>query len=213
MEQIPSRYVMKNIFSVPLLDTLVSQDTDELKTCDLYTYSENTKKEVVDSMESVRVLDKFPKTKNILLSYFYGIVKSQLKYDGDFDITTSWITKTSKNESAQMHNHKNSFFSGVYYFDEYDENCGGITFENPLNQLSSYLVTTSDLNDNTIQYSSDSGMSIIPQSKLLLFFPSYMSHKIENHNSDKIRYSLAFNIVPVGLYGRSDSSYHTYWLN
>ena len=204
---------MKSIFSVPLIDTLVSQDTDELKTCDLYTYSENTKKETVDGIESVRVLDKFPKTKNILLSYFYGNVKSQLKYDGDFEITTSWITKTNKNESAQMHNHKNSFFRAVYYFDEYDENCGGITFENPLNQLSSYLVTTSDLNDNTIQYSSDSGMSIIPQSKLLLFFPSYMRHKIENHNSDKIRYSLAFNIVPVGLYGYSDSTYHTYWFN
>ena len=51
-----------------------------------------------------------------------------------------------------------------------------------------------------------------PQPKLLLFFPSYLRHKINIHKISKIRKSLAFNIIPVGKYGEGDSSHDTSWI-
>ena len=47
---------------------------------------------------------------------------------------------------------------------------------------------------------------------ILLFFPSYLKHKVAMNNSDKDRRSLAFNIVPVGFYGDADSAYDTDWI-
>ena len=32
------------------------------------------------------------------------------------------------------------------------------------------------------------------------------------HNEDTTRYSLAFNLFPIGEYGDGDSSYNTDWL-
>ena len=34
-----------------------------------------------------------------------------------------------------------------------------------------------------------------------------------DHNSDLPRYSLAFNIIPIGRYGAGDSLFDTAWLN
>ena len=50
-----------------------------------------------------------------------------------------------------------------------------------------------------------------PSTNSLVLFPSYLSHRIAEHQSKKIRRSLAFNIVPVGSYGEYDSSYDTNW--
>jgi len=52
---------------------------------------------------------------------------------------------------------------------------------------------------------------ITPSTNSLVLFPSYLSHRIAEHQSKKIRRSLAFNIVPVGSYGEYDSSYNTNW--
>ena len=46
---------------------------------------------------------------------------------------------------------------------------------------------------------------IPPEYNKLIFFPSYLSHKIGEFKG-KVRYSLAFNIVPKGEYGDGDSS-------
>jgi len=36
---------------------------------------------------------------------------------------------------------------------------------------------------------------------MLIFFPSETYHRIVNNKSNKIRYSLAFNLIPVGPIG------------
>ena len=38
-------------------------------------------------------------------------------------------------------------------------------------------------------------------------------HKPNENTTDNIRYSLAFNFVPTGLYGGGDSSNNTSWYN
>ena len=53
---------------------------------------------------------------------------------------------------------------------------------------------------------------IQPQKNCLLIFPSYLQHSIEKSIEDTTRYSLAFNIIPVGEYGSQDSTVNTEWL-
>jgi hypothetical protein len=43
-----------------------------------------------------------------------------------------------------------------------------------------------------------------------MLFPAEMHHRVHKNESDITRYSLAFNIVPVGLLGDNDSDSHMY---
>ena len=42
---------------------------------------------------------------------------------------------------------------------------------------------------------------------MIIFFPSYMCHKVCEHKDDTLRHSLAFNIMPTGIVGEGDSMF------
>ena len=156
-----------------------------------------------------RVLEKYPETKKLLLDTFKKIAKEEFEYKEDFIITTSWFTKTEKTQDSNLHRHKNSFYSGVYYYgDRYDSNCGNLVLSSPVQELSDFLITPESWN-----FFNATTFQIYPQPSLVVFFPSYIVHKFESNYSNNSRYSLAFNIVPIGFYGEGDSSYDTSWFN
>ena len=154
-----------------------------------------------------RVLEKYPKIKKILLNKFKKIAKEEYEYDNDFIITTSWFTKTEKDQESKLHSHKNSFYSGVYYFGDYSEDSAPIEFETPLLPFSDFYIEPNHWNIKTSQ-----SWKISPQHNLLLLFPSYLRHSIVKSKEESVRDSLAFNIVPIGEYGANDSTYSTRWL-
>ena len=135
------------------------------------------------------------------------IAKEEYQYDNDFIITTSWFTKTKKGQQSIFHSHKNSFYSGVYYFGDYSEDSASISFENPLTPFFDFHMYPSELNIKNSQT-----WEITPQKNLLILFPSYVRHTIMRSEDDVVRESLAFNIVPIGEYGASDSIYNTEWM-
>ena len=158
----------------------------------------------------LRILEKYPILKKILLNKFYEFIKeSNLNYNNRFDISTSWLTKSENKQQCVKHSHKNCFYSGVYYYgDRYDSNCGNLILSSPIQALSDFLIVPESwncFNSYTFQ--------IYPQPSLVVFFPSYIVHKFESNYSNNPRYSLAFNIVPIGFYGEGDSSYDTSWFN
>ena len=158
----------------------------------------------------IRILEKYPILKKILLNKFYEFIKeSNLNYNNRFDISTSWLTKSENKQQCVKHSHKNCFYSGVYYYgDRYDSNCGDLILSSPIQALSDFLIVPESwncFNSYTFQ--------IYPQPRLVVFFPSYIHHQFLPNYSDITRYSLAFNMVPVGLYGCADSSYNTSWFN
>ena len=57
-----------------------------------------------------------------------------------------------------------------------------------------------------------SGWEFNPEPKQLIFFPSYLEHQVMKHTIDKIRCSLAFNIMPMGKWGDGDSTFDTQWI-
>ena len=78
-------------------------------------------------------------------------------------------------------------------------------------KIENFLITIKDKQDANIHNSKE--WFVKPKKNLLLFFPSYLWHAVMNNTSDNPRHSLAFNFIPIGEYGVSDSTYNTNWFH
>ena len=199
-------------FPSPIIQVYVEEDTSELLEHDQYTVSHEQNDNYENPLSSRRVLEKYPKSKEILLNKFTSVAEEVLGYKKrDYAITTSWFTLTNKGEGSQLHKHKNSFWSCVYYYqEEYPEKTGGILFDNPNVEKFDFYFSAGDVEE--INNINSLACIIPPQPNLLLIFPSYLQHQIMKHNSDVSRSSLAFNIVPLGLWGDGDSFFNQSWV-
>ena len=196
---------VKALFSSPVFICEIKEDTEALKKES--TFLQNVTQSSGRKNEDLKVLKKYPRIKKLLLNEFKENAKRVLNYTNDFDISTSWMTATQRGDVSQSHCHKNSFYSGVYYYDEYEMECGGeLEITSPLYNYFDFSVIPREWNDLTGR-----SAKIAPNKKLLILFPSYLFHQIKMHQGNSIRRSLAFNIVPVGEYGSADSSYNTSW--
>ena len=214
-----SKVDMLDMFSIPLIHCELDEDTSELRQCTDYVLNSNQVdvdeykmfeksglKETVDF--EFRVLEQFPKIKQMFTHISNRLIKEGLNYDNKLEISSSWFTKTHKGEQSPMHDHKNCVFSAVYYYGDYDDKVANLIFKNPIVNLTSYRLNVGKSNKfNTYD------IEITPQAGSLLIFPSYVSHKIDVHKSDIPRLSLAFNMVPVGQYGIGDSQADTSWIS
>ena len=214
-----SKVDMLDMFSIPLIHCELDEDTSELRQCTDYvlntnqvdvdeykTFEKSGLKETFDF--EFRVLEQFPKMKQMFTHISNRLIKEGLNYDNELEISSSWFTKTHKGESSPMHDHKNCVFSAVYYYGDYDDKVGNLIFKNPIVNLTSYRLNVGKSNKfNTYD------IEITPQSGSLLIFPSYVSHKIDVHKSEIPRLSLAFNMVQVGQYGIGDSQADTSWIS
>ena len=214
-----SKVDLLDMFSIPLIHCELDEDTSELRQCTDYVLNTNQVdvdeykifeksglKETIDF--EFRVLEQFPKMKQMFTHISNRLIKEGLNYDNELEISSSWFTKTHKGEQSPMHDHKNCVFSAVYYYGDYDDKVGNLIFKNPIVNLTSYRLNVGKSNKfNTYD------IEITPQSGSLLIFPSYVSHKIDVHKSEIPRLSLAFNMVPVGQYGIGDSQADTSWIS
>ena len=214
-----SKVDLLDMFSIPLIHCELDEDTSELRQCTDYVLNTNQVdvdeykifeksglKETIDF--EFRVLEQFPKMKQMFTHISNRLIKEGLNYDNKLEISSSWFTKTHKGEQSPMHDHKNCVFSAVYYYGDYDDKVGNLIFKNPIVNLTSYRLNVGKSNKfNTYD------IEVTPQSGSLLIFPSYVSHKIDVHKSDIPRLSLAFNMIPVGQYGIGDSQAATSWIS
>ena len=209
---------VREIFSIPLLKMKVWEDTDELleckdyipskAQCDRQWYIDNPEEaKIMCAPDRYRILEKFPRTKRILQGYIRSAL-DRMGYANRFDITTSWLTLNNKGEAVQVHNHKNCYWSAVYYYGHYGGKGSGGEFclTNPLPDMSSYRPNLKNVNKFTTPLT-----MVPPQRKDLIIFPSFIQHSVTPHNSDIPRKSLAFNIAPIDNYGDADSQYDTSW--
>jgi uncharacterized protein (TIGR02466 family) len=123
-----------------------------------------------------------------------------MQYSNKFEITTSWITRMMKGDSSGFHNHNNCMLSGILYL-QTNKTSGDICFRNHENRR--YQIYTKEGNVfNSINY------RYTPVDGMILLFPSEVYHKVEENKSNITRYSLAFNLTPVGLIGRESTDSH-----
>jgi uncharacterized protein (TIGR02466 family) len=125
-----------------------------------------------------------------------------LMYDYEkYTFSQSWISHKVPNQSHIGHTHPNSLISGVFYYGDCDENTPAITFHKSINTVNaSHLAPKYQLDRRKSQYAWEK-FYVSPSEGLLLLFPSYIIHSVPVNNSNKVRKSLAFNILPKGRIG------------
>ena len=110
-------------------------------------------------------------------------------------MTNSWGNTLKQNQPINIHNHPNSYVSGVFYLTEGSP----LTFHNPLTTEDLFtfrpLQNWEENNPRTWQMTT---LGLKPGH--LFIFPSKLKHHVGN-NSNNYRYSIAFNTLPVGQLG------------
>ena len=204
------------LFSTPIVTFKIEEDTHELNQINNYTQSvisNYDNNNVSGSVTGKRILEQYPKIRDIFLDKFSNIAENYLKYKKrKYIITTSWITYTKKGGQSSNHNHRNSFWSGVYYFqDDYPKGSEHLKLNSTISGLGDVFFAKNDCQE--ICANNSEVVNIQPESKMLILFPSYLKHEVSIHQIDKKRLSLAFNIMPVGRWGESDSSIDLSWFD
>ena len=187
------------LFPNPLSKSKVNEDVCEILVEMLpdYEFGEDE-----GGLSGVTVNKHVLHNKQALLDYFTRKVRQcicDLGYHCDVQITTSWFTATFPGGSADEHAHCNSWFSGVVYFDEYDEDSAPIQFVNPPSGV--YVTPSVDTEYNATDE------VVVPERGTILLFPSSIRHRVLKNYSHYERYSLAFNVLPKGHVDVGDSSY------
>jgi uncharacterized protein (TIGR02466 family) len=146
--------------------------------------------------KNLNILDEISFLKDEIYNNIKNYLNNIMKLKMDFQFTTSWVTKTFSNGYSQEHTHQNSFLSGVYY-PIGNENFK-IKFHKEKNTWSAEILEINDLNADWYNVN-------ITENNALILFPSNLKHSIEKNLSNKIRYSIAFNTLPLGEIGTGDS--------
>lgn len=139
------------------------------------------------SRSILKIVDKFGET----LGYNYDSYK----------FTQSWLSYKHPGQHHTLHSHPNSLISGVFYFGEYVEDTPAIKFhDNMFGVNASYISPSKVYDTREIKYAW-SQFSINFEPGLLILFPSYLHHSVPINKTDKVRCSLAFNVVPTQGFG------------
>lgn len=199
---------MKDLSIIPLFSKVVcttllplnnKEKIDLKQTIEKVSFKKANNNSQISSNLNILKLTKLKFLKQKIMNCFMEFVNSTLLLENiEFKIISSWITKVGQGDIGHSHNHGNSFYSGVFYIDVND-NTGKITFIN-VNKSTFELKPSEYNNLNSVKW------SIQPKNNQIIFFPSEVYHQVEENKSNIIRYSLAFNIMPVGKIGVEDSS-------
>lgn len=147
------------------------------------------------------LLDRYLPLKKEIFNKFLQFKDDVLKLEStNFKISTSWITKFPPGTSSQKHFHSNSCYSGVLYLTDHTVE-SPLMFFNPMERFRS--IKFNDPSEYNIFNSST--WKVFPEKNKIIFFPSYLEHKILNNTSSTDRYSIAFNLFIFGTVGEEDS--------
>ena len=196
---------------VPMFSEYVSIDTIDFNTeilkKELYKidYDTTVTKSFISKNLKIHLInDHFNKLKQKIEEHVKKFINNVLCVDTKFTITNFWATKTPPNGGyGQSHTHANSWLSGVYYPET--TNGSSIRFYRKNNfcwhikQPHSFNFTNSEIYDVPIEKNN------------LIIFPSDTKHSILPNNTMKDRFSIAFNIFPLGIIGESDSQVNILW--
>ena len=120
-----------------------------------------------------------------------------VKTTTEFYIVNSWVYKTDPEGFSIPHIHSNSILSGVVYLNDDYTNSGNIVFEKQ-NRLTIFTPTIEPELDSFNIFNS-SEWCIQPKQKMIVLFPSHLTHKVTKNNTNQSRYSLAFNVFVKGV--------------
>lgn len=123
-------------------------------------------------------------------------------YDYDsYRFGQSWLSYKQPGQHHTMHTHPNSLISGVFYFGEGTQETPAIRFHKMGVGTNVPTIMPKLVDDKREIKYSQSTFNIEFTPGLLVLFPSYLHHSVPINKSDKVRCSLAFNVVPTVGFG------------
>jgi uncharacterized protein (TIGR02466 family) len=133
--------------------------------------------------------------------YAYNVLLVDMSVN--FKIGSSWLVLTRPGCDSRQHIHPNYYYTGCLYLTENPSPINfftGSTVYNHQERFQFKFSSVNQYNSNTVAYK--------PEKNEIIFFPSYLSHKISRNMTQENRYTLGFNIHPFGTYGDRDSTIH-----
>jgi uncharacterized protein (TIGR02466 family) len=107
-----------------------------------------------------------------------------------------WVNVLDTGGYQAMHNHANSFISGVVYLTPTHPESQTVFMKSPGGTDFMFRNDHAGMTPN--EFSADKWISPAPQSGDLVLFPSYLMHAVP-HNQGERRITLAFNAIPVRI--------------
>ena len=141
------------------------------------------------------ILDSVQDFSNNTLLYAYDSYK----------ISQSWVSHKQPGQHHTMHSHPNSLISGVFYYGKAEENTPAIKFHKMSGGFNQSTIAPKVEADKRSSKFAWSEFSVNFEPGLLVLFPSYLHHSVPINNSDSVRCSLAFNVVPTIGFGEEGS--------
>tara|TARA_B000000532_G_scaffold137679_1_gene110508 strand:- start:2443 stop:3036 length:594 start_codon:yes stop_codon:yes gene_type:complete len=127
--------------------------------------------------------EKFIDIKNFIQSSLNEYIQKNIqpKNEVSIYITQSWLNYSRTNEFHHLHYHKNSYLSGVFYFNTVENDKIMLVDSQP-----KYCLEIES------EYSIDHWNFPVKHGQLVLF-PSFLYHKVEKNSGEETRVSLSFN--------------------
>jgi len=110
----------------------------------------------------------------------------------DLDLPSMWVNINSKHSYNNRHTHPGASISGVLWI-KIPENSGDFVFEMP--DCFNYELLNKTNNRHRSKNNLFAALDIKPKEGLMILFPSYLPHYVNQNYSDEDRISLAFNLV------------------
>lgn len=157
-------------------DKFNSPWTDPIKT----TFSYKKENKIINEDS---VLHRF--VSKSVYNYLYSLSKQAV----EFSIEESWINISKNRDFQHYHNHLPYDLSAVYFHNTTNTGEDGLLyFKNP---VTSILATK-------LSPVLQTELSIIPQQGMLVIFPSFVEHAVNENKTDTERVSVAFNVNILG---------------
>ena len=145
-------------------------------------------------------------TKTFILQQVKEFADNILLYDYDqYELSQSWVSRKHPGQHHTMHTHPNSLISGVFYYGEPAPNTPAIKFHKMSGGMNVNQLQAKTKPDKRSSKFAWDTFSVQFEPGLLVMFPSYLFHSVPMNKSDKIRSSVAFNVVPKSNLGQEEN--------
>ncbi len=186
-----------SLFSTPVYVSQINADTkpmhDYARQCNYYQPEKG-----LWLSEDYYLTDLIPGFKELISehvnNYLYNILEVEESFK--YVYSDSWFVKMNTGGCSLDHDHPNSLYSGIYYFDT--EYTNAIHFKLPS------ISTGINISRHTIKYKrinqyNCKSINITPESGTIILFPSNLYHSVDPNTSSRDRYTFAFNILPRNI--------------
>lgn len=166
--------------------------------CDVYAqkllsyvdHERLNKRFIWTSSDDLETNVEFSHIRNMIEYESSEVFKTQNLNPSDFKLSCMWANVHKNGGKHHIHQHPNSYLSGVLYLSAPENNTGKLMLIDP---RPAKTMIYPDFSDSSVM--SDRGYYIKPQKGMMVLFPSWLEHGTEyvDLNDDEYRICISFN--------------------